>query len=143
MWDWNILFGRKIEASPLIEKNLKCFCSDSRNDEDHKFQSDSLVRKWLRDCTDEFTVVCNTSILREAKIDSPAASIPCIDLNNFDHRNLKDEHYKSTSKYDVTEDLSRLSRSGTEHERTPAAPDEPPKELLEKKISCFSFGRRK
>ena len=141
MWNWKHLFAQKIEVSPLIEQNLKGFCSDDVNHEEHKFRSDNLVRKWLRDCSDDLTGVSNTNIARD-EIASSATSIPFTDQNIVDHRDLKLEHHQSISKNDFTEDLSRLSRTGTD-ERTPAAPDGPPKELMEKKISCFSFVRRK
>ncbi len=142
MWDWKALFCEKTETFPLVEQNLKHFCSDDMSDEEHKLQSDEIVRKWLRDCSDDLTVIHNTNTVRE-EIDSSAASIPCIDQNGLDYRNLKLEHRKSISKFDVTEDLSRLSRTGTEHERTPVVPAEPPKVFIQEKISCFSFFRRK
>jgi hypothetical protein len=139
MWNWNLLCGQKrIETLPLVEQNLKQFC-DVMSEEETKIQSDSLVRKWLRDSSDDLTVR-NARLVR---VDIESSRIPCIVQSDFENQIVKLEQRKSTSKIDFTEDLSRLSRTGTEHERILAAPDEPPKESFETNISCFSFRRKK
>jgi hypothetical protein len=142
MWDWNALFGRKIRSTPLIEQNLKFLCANDLNDDDLKLQSENLVRKWLLESSDDLDYNRKVDTVRE-EINSAAANIPCIEKNSMDQKIFKLDQLNSTSKFDVAEDLSRLSRTGTEHERTPAAPDELPKESFEKKISCFSFRRNK
>ncbi len=135
MWNWG---QKKIEVSPLIEQNLKHFCSNNMSDDEHKFQSVNLVRNWLRDSSDDVLLD-----VRNARVEIGSSSFPRMVKNSLDQQNLRHEHQKSTSKFDVNEELSRLSKSGTEHERIQVAPNDTLKETVETKISCFPFWRTK